>query len=179
ADRSGEAARAAHADDDLLGGIAALHDAVPGWRARRQSTRPADQSGRARAAVGAHGGGDGRQRMSGRTIQVLSRFPAHLEAPRRGKQLEVVADAISTLLDELSTDLAEVRRSHRLGDADIRLDVERLGALHAIGGLDYDAVLTRLAAIHAQAAALAAAVTAHDTAARDGAANALLDLYGV
>jgi len=56
--------------------------------------------------------------MTGRARKILSRFPAHFEAARPGKQLSVVTDALARDLDEQSATMARVRRSHRLGDAD-------------------------------------------------------------
>jgi hypothetical protein len=117
--------------------------------------------------------------MSGRALTVLSRLPAHLDAPREGKQLYVVADSVATILDDLSASLASVRRAHRLGHADATSDVQRLGALHRIAGDEYAPVDARLARLRSAAAELQRALDAHDDAARDAAGEALCDLLGV
>jgi hypothetical protein len=117
--------------------------------------------------------------MSGRTLVVLSRFPAHLDAPRPGKQLHAVADAVAALLDELAAALATVRRAHRLGHADALVDVERLAALHRIGSDDVAAIDRRLARLRSAAADLQHAVDANDDAARDTSAEVLCDLLAI
>jgi len=58
-----------------------------------------------------------------RSIAILARFPQHLEATRRGKRLPVVVDALAGDLDVLATQLAAVRRAHRLADADELADL--------------------------------------------------------
>ena len=117
--------------------------------------------------------------MSGRTLTVLSRFPAHLDAPRAGKQLHAVADAVASVLDDLSASLAAVRRAHRLGHADATVDVGRLGALHRITADDFAAIDRRLARLQEAAADLKQAVDGSDDAARDASAEVLCDLLAV
>ncbi len=114
--------------------------------------------------------------MSGRSIVVLSRFPAHLDAARPGKQLRVVADSASSSLDDLSTSLAGVRRSHRIGHADATSDIRLHGALHRIGIDDFAPLELRVARLHQAAADLTAAA---DDTARDAAAEALCDLLAI
>jgi hypothetical protein len=117
--------------------------------------------------------------MSGRTLGVLARFPAHLDAPRARKQLYAVADAVATLLDELSASLAAVRRAHRLGHADATVDIGRLGALHRIAADDFAPIDRRLARLREAAADLRQAVGGGDDAARDAAAEVLCDLLAI
>src|SRR5882672_6589587 len=119
---------------------------------------------------------DGGVGMSGRSIVVLSRFPAHLDAARPGKQLHVVADAVSSGLDDLSASLATIRRAHRLGHADATTDIQLHGALHRIGADEFAPIEVRVVRLRAAADALAAAA---DNTARDTAADALCDLLGV
>lgn len=116
--------------------------------------------------------------MSDRARQILGRFPAHLEAARPGKQLEAVTGALAEHLDVLSTDLAAVRRAHRLAHADTLTDVLRLGALHGLGSGDLSILFLRAEHLRALAGALeqAAGSAAAD---RDAAAEALLDLHGI
>lgn len=117
--------------------------------------------------------------MSGRTLDVLSRFPAHLDAPRAGKQLYAVADAVASVLDDLSASLAAVRRAHRLGHADATVDVGRLGGLHRIAADDFAAIDRRIARLRDAAADLKQAVDGGNDAARDTSAELLCDLLAV
>jgi hypothetical protein len=117
--------------------------------------------------------------MSRRTLGVLSRFPAHLDAARAGKQLYAVADTVASILDDLSASLAAVRRAHRLAHADATVDIGRLGALHRIGADDFAAIDRRLARLRGAAAELRAAVGGGDDAARDASAERLCDLLAV
>jgi len=117
--------------------------------------------------------------MSGRSLQVLARFPVHLEAARPGKQLHVVADSVAVTLDELSARMAAVRRSHRLAHADLPADLRRIAALHRIGDVEFAAVLRRIECIQSILLDITTAVDAADDAARDAAAAALFDQLGV
>ncbi len=117
--------------------------------------------------------------MSGRSVVVLSRFPAHLDATRPGKQLHIVADSVSTGLDDLSATLAAIRRSHRIGHADATVDIKRLGALHRLGQDEYAPIDLRADRLADAASDLNAAVAGGDNAARDAAADALCDLLGI
>ncbi|MEP7000467.1 MAG: hypothetical protein ABI969_08295 [bacterium] len=114
--------------------------------------------------------------MSGRAAVVLSRFPAHLDAARPGKQLTVVADAVSVGLDDLSASLANIRRSHRLAHADATSDIQLLGALHRIGADEFAPIEARVERLLQAAQALEDAA---DATARDVAAEALCDLLAV
>lgn len=110
--------------------------------------------------------------MSRATV-VLSRFPAHFDATRPGKQLRVVADGVSAGLDDLSASLAGIRRAHRLGNADATRDIQLHGLLHRIGDVELAPIEARIAALKNAADALEAAIESADTTARDDAANAL------
>ena len=117
--------------------------------------------------------------MSGRSVVVLSRFPAHLDATRPGKQLRVVADAVATSLDDLSASLAFIRRAHRLGHADATTDIQLHGALHRIGAIEFAAIEARIVRVLAATKVLQDAVTASDATARDAAAIELRALLSV
>ena len=52
--------------------------------------------------------------MTGRSAQILGRFPLHLEAAQPGKRLYALVDAVALDLDVLSAAMAGVRRAHRL-----------------------------------------------------------------
>ncbi|WP_164018117.1 hypothetical protein [Pyxidicoccus trucidator] len=116
--------------------------------------------------------------MSTRPLQILQRFPAHLEAARPGKQLGEAVAALAGGLDLLSSDLAGVRRAHRLADADTLRDLLLLGGLHGIDRTQLDLLFLRVAKVLALAQALEDAVTAGDTAERDAQAQALFELWG-
>ncbi|MGQ0648992.1 MAG: hypothetical protein ACT4P7_15660 [Gemmatimonadaceae bacterium] len=131
------------------------------------------------AAVPVHVESDERPAMLGRSRTVLSRFPAHMDAMRPGKQLQVVADAIATGLDDLSASLAAVRRSHRLAHADATSDLLLLAALHRIGTTELAPLDGRLARLRLAAHDLRQATDAHDDAARDAASETLCDLLGI
>jgi len=70
--------------------------------------------------------------MNGRAVEILRRFPAHMQAAQPGKQLGAVVDALAQDLESVVTDLAAVRRAHRLGHADTLIDLMQLAALHGI-----------------------------------------------
>jgi hypothetical protein len=117
--------------------------------------------------------------MSGRTTQILARFPAHLEPARVGKQLSAVTEALVSDLDQLSGDMAGVRRAHRLANADTLRDILLLGGLHGIDAGALDAILQVADFTRAQVAALETALAAGVPADRDAAAEALLDVCGI
>lgn len=114
--------------------------------------------------------------MKGRTRKILSRFPAHFEADRPGKQLSAVGDALVTDLDEQTTAAARIRRAHRLGEAEELRDLLLIGALHGITPAELDLLFTRLERARALASALSSAAT---PAERDEAAEALCNLWGL
>lgn len=117
--------------------------------------------------------------MSGRSRKILSRFPAHLEADRPGKRLGEVAEALARDLDVLAAEMAAVRRSHRLGDADVLVDLLRLAALHGLGRAELPVVFDRFRLARERLAALDAARQGGDDEARSAAAEALLALWGL
>ena len=114
--------------------------------------------------------------MSGRSRQILSRFPSHLEAARPGKVLGDAVEAIALDLDVLSARMAAVRRAHRLGEADELTDLLRIGALHGIVEGELEIVFMRFARAATLMAGLKAAM---NDAARDAAAEALLDVWSI
>jgi len=114
-----------------------------------------------------------------RSIAILARFPQHLEATRRGKRLPVVVDALAGDLDVLATQLAAVRRAHRLADADELADLWRLGALHGMAPGEFEILLGRFRRAGELLAALDAATTGGDDAAREAAAAALCGLWSI
>jgi hypothetical protein len=116
--------------------------------------------------------------VNGRVRQVLLRFPAHLDAARPGKHLPAVVDALVQDLDRLAADLAAVRRSHRLADADTLADLLLLAGLHGLSRTDLDVLFAGAARKATLLAALQAAIGG-PAAGRDAAAEALLDLWGI
>ncbi len=114
--------------------------------------------------------------MSGRSQQILSRFPAHLEAGRAGKLLGEVVERLAIDLDGLASALAAVRRAHRLGDADELADLLLIAARHGIGRAELEILFARFGQARRLADALAAAA---DAAARDDLAERLTDLWGL
>ena len=113
---------------------------------------------------------------SARARQILGRFPAHLEAARPGKLLGDAVDALAVDLDVLSARMAAVRRAHRLAEADELADLLLIAARHGIGAGELDIVFERFAKA---ASLLKALSTAATPAARDAAAEDLLDLWGL
>lgn len=98
--------------------------------------------------------------MSGRTTQILSRLPAHLEPTRPGKLLGAVVEALSSDLDVLSADMASIRRAHRIAHADTLQDLLRIGALHNIDPRELAALFRRFAQARAVLSDLRSALDA-------------------
>jgi hypothetical protein len=114
--------------------------------------------------------------MKGRSRKILSRFPAHFEATRPGKQLAVVTDALATNLDEQSAIMARIRRSHRLGDADELRDLLLIASFHGITPAELALLFTRFEVAAALMLKLSKAAT---PAERDTVAEALCDLWAI
>jgi hypothetical protein len=114
--------------------------------------------------------------VTGRSRQILSRFPAHFEATRPGKQFEVVVDALSSGLDSASADLARVRRSHRLADADELHDLLLIAGFHGITPSELAIAFTRIAAARDAVRRLQNAASAAD---RDKAVTQLIAFWGI
>ena len=113
-----------------------------------------------------------------RSTQILSRWPAHLEAASPGKLLGTVVQAGALQLDALAAALAAVRRAHRLGDADELADLWRLAALHGMALAEFEVLLGRFRRGGELLAALAAVANeAADDARREAAAAALVALW--
>ena len=78
---------------------------------------------------------------------VLSRFPRHLDADQPGKLIGDVVGGLARPLDSQISQVGKVRRSHRSGEAEQRIDVLRLGALHGFDDLFLVPVTRRLATL--------------------------------
>ncbi|HEY8206844.1 MAG TPA: hypothetical protein VIG99_05135 [Myxococcaceae bacterium] len=115
--------------------------------------------------------------MTTRPLKILQRFPAHLEPARSGKQLWSVVEALAGDLDVLSTDLAGVRRSHRLKDADTLRDLKLLAGLHGLDLRMMEVFFARAARVRALVAYMLNRVAAHDAANRDLSASYLFTLW--
>ena len=68
----------------------------------------------------------------GRADSILGRFPAHFEALKPGKVLRSAVAALARDLDVQAAELAAIRRSHRLFDADVLSDLLLIAARHGI-----------------------------------------------
>ena len=110
----------------------------------------------------------------GHDTAILSRFPAHFEAARPGKLLGAVVAALARDIDVQSAQLAGVRRSHRLREAD-SADLMRLAALHAVRAAETEVLSIRFARAADRATALATASAADQTAL----AAALLEIWSL
>lgn len=62
--------------------------------------------------------------------QVLSRFPRHLDLDQPGKVFGEVVGALGEPLDSQISQLGKLRRTHRAGEVEQRIDLLRLAALH-------------------------------------------------
>jgi hypothetical protein len=114
--------------------------------------------------------------MTGRSRQILGRFPAHFDAARPGKQFEAVVDALSSGIDAESAVLARIRRSHRLADADELRDLLLIAALHGIAEAEMEVLFLRWTAAQNAIQALQQAATDAD---RDNLAEQLIRLWGI
>ena len=114
--------------------------------------------------------------MSGRALKILSRFPAHLDATKPGKQIVEVAEALVRDLDVQSAIMAAIRRSHRLADADERRDLLLIAARHGLAPADFAILVLRFERAQALLEMLAGA---GDDNQRNERADMLLDLWGL
>ncbi|MCU0584488.1 MAG: hypothetical protein MUC46_00270 [Desulfobacterales bacterium] len=114
--------------------------------------------------------------MSGRTLKILGRLPAHLDAARPEKQIFEVTDALARDLDAQSAAMAAIRRAHRLADADEERDVLLIAARHGLGLGDFALLLARLHRVGELLDALGDAADEEEMKVR---AEALLDLWSV
>jgi len=125
--------------------------------------------------------------VSGRSVTILRRLPRHFDAARTREDgspahlLGAVVEALARDLDELSTDVGKVRRSHRIGHADTIHDVLALAGLHAMRAELFAPLWRRITDVAGSIAALGAASTAdaRRTAATDALAAWGLDLDAV
>jgi hypothetical protein len=104
-----------------------------------------------------------------RTLTILDRFPAHLQASDPGKLFLEVVDSLSRELDVKSSQLGRTRRAHALGDAEEPIDLRLLALLHGLREDDFAVLHIRLAAVDELRAALPA----------DEAAERLPELLGL
>jgi hypothetical protein len=116
--------------------------------------------------------------LSQRALAVLSRFPAHLDVARAGKQFANVVEALATDFDAFSSQVAGVRNAHRLGHAPTLRDLALLGALHGIDDDDLGLVAVRVERLQALIDALRQSIPAGGDA-MHAASTALLDALGV
>ncbi len=114
--------------------------------------------------------------MSGLAERILSRFPAHMEAGDPGKQLFNVVIDMAVPLEVLAVDVGEVRRAHRLGDAQVLTDALRVAAFLRLARSDFEVLAARFERARALVAELEGAGGAAE---RDQAAEALCDLWGL
>jgi len=115
--------------------------------------------------------------MSTRPLQILQRFPAHLEPARPDKQLWSVVEALAADLDVLSSELAGVRRAHRLKDADTLRDLLLLAGLHGLDRTLPAILFMRAAQVRLLAKQLDQAATAGDATTRNARAKSLFELW--
>lgn len=91
--------------------------------------------------------------LSKRARDVLSRFPAHLDVERGGKQFAHVVEALGGTFEPMSSQLARIRKAHRLDHAPALRDLALIGALHGVSEAD-------LGMVHARAEQLLTLVSA-------------------
>jgi len=96
--------------------------------------------------------------LSKRARDVLSRFPAHLDVERGGKQFAHVVEALGGAFDPMASALARVRNAHRLDHAPTLRDLALLGALHGVGDADLGMVYARAEQLATLVAAVSAAI---------------------
>jgi hypothetical protein len=111
-----------------------------------------------------------------RADAILSRFPAHLEAGQPGKLLGVIAGAQARDLDVAASEMAAIRRAHRIGEADELADVMRLAALHRITAAEMEVLALRFARARADLAEVDGGAPLPD---RRAAAERLLESFGL
>ena len=116
--------------------------------------------------------------LNERARQVLSRFPAHLDVERGGKQLGHVVESLGGDLETVASQAAGVRNAHRLAFAPTLRDLALLGAIHGITGADLGLTTVRAERLQALIAGLRAAVATGGDPLR-ASASLLLDAFGV
>ena len=112
----------------------------------------------------------------GRADSILGRFPAHFEALKPGKVLRSAVAALARDLDVQAAELAAIRRSHRLFDADVLSDLLLIAARHGIMASSLELVTMRFERARSLLKDLAAPA---DEAMRDAAAAKLLALWSL
>jgi len=111
-----------------------------------------------------------------RADSILGRFPAHFEALKPGKVLRAAVTALGRDLDVQAAELAAIRRSHRLFDADQLTDLLLIAARHGITAGSLELLSMRFERARALLKVLQAS---GDPAARDAAAASLLALWSI
>jgi hypothetical protein len=81
-----------------------------------------------------------------RATTILDRFPRHLDAAQPGKVFGNVVGSLAQGLDVQTSQVGQVRRAHRLSEAEEELDLLRLAGLHGLTS-DALAVLRRRRAV--------------------------------
>ncbi|MCP4600663.1 MAG: hypothetical protein GY847_09055 [Proteobacteria bacterium] len=117
--------------------------------------------------------------MSARANKITGRFPAHLEADGPGKQLDAVATAIATPLDTLAGELSEIRRSHRVGHAQTRIDLGRIGGIHGLSSVELGGLYLRADHVKQMTSDLQTAANGGDDVERDRLVGLLLEMFQV
>jgi hypothetical protein len=112
----------------------------------------------------------------GRADSILGRFPAHFEALKPGKVLRSAVAALARDLDVQAAELAAIRRSHRVSDADVLSDLLLIAARHGIMASSLELLTMRFERARSLLKNLVAAA---DAAARDEAAARLLALWSL
>ena len=111
-----------------------------------------------------------------RADSILGRFPAHFEALKPGKVLRSAVAALARDLDVQAAELAAIRRSHRLFDADELSDLLLIAARHGIMASSLELVTMRFERARSLLKDLAAPA---DEAVWDAAAARLLSLWSI
>lgn len=111
-----------------------------------------------------------------RADSILGRFPAHFEPLKPGKILRSVVSALARDLDVQAAELAAIRRSHRLFEADQLSDLLLIAARHGITPSLLELLMMRFERVRARLEDLRAAANVN---ARDEAAARLLSLWSI
>lgn len=118
--------------------------------------------------------------LSKRARDVLSRFPAHLDVERGGKQFAHVVEALGGAFDPMASQLARIRNAHRLDHAPALRDLALLGALHGVSDADLGMVYARAEQLAELVSAVSGAIEGGGEALRNAALRLMdaLDVAG-
>ncbi|MFN2354437.1 MAG: hypothetical protein ABR512_07930 [Desulfopila sp.] len=92
--------------------------------------------------------------ISKRATTILSRFPRHLDLTREDKVFAQVVNSLARELDIKTMQVGQVRKSHRLGQADEMGDLLLLAGLHDLRPIRFDIVRLRHDALNGVATIL-------------------------